>query len=127
MPAMPVSVKITLGLLSFLALSWFLFGVMAAANLITTIPSIQVRLVLGGLGIACSLVTSLTGFLLSRRFRYVYQFSIILLVFIILMSLMDDLGWVDFSLIAITIAALGLLIKDRSWYLKQPDSEKQSS
>lgn len=121
---MPTSVKITLGLLLFIALCWFAFGVMAAANLITTIPSTQIRLVLGGLGIACALVTSLTAFLLSRRSRYVYQFSIILLVFIILMSIMDDLGWVDFSLIAITMAALGLLIKDRAWYLNNTNSDK---
>lgn len=124
---MSTSVKITLGLLTFIALSWFVFGVLAATNIVTTIPTTEIRVVLAGIGIACSLVTAVTTFLLSRRSRYIYHFAIILLVFIILMSIMDDLGWVDFSLIAVYLTALGLLIKDRSWYLSQPGSDKPVS
>ncbi len=36
---------------------------------------------------------------------------------ILIVSFMDDLGWVDFTLIGITALTLGLLIKDRRWYL----------
>jgi len=29
---------------------------------------------------------------------------------------MDDLGWADFSLMAVEFGALVLLLKDRDWY-----------
>jgi hypothetical protein len=124
---MPVTVKITLGLLSFLAAIWFIFGVLAGANFITTIPGIQVRLVIGGMAIACSLVISLFTFLLFRRNRVVYKLTLVLLCLVILLSFADDLGWVDFSLIGITAIALGLLVKDREWYLGQKKTNKNAA
>jgi hypothetical protein len=121
---MPVSVKITFGLLTFICLCWFLFGVLAVTGIITTISNFQVRLLLGGIAIACSLVISGFTILLSRRNRLIYRPSVVLLAAIILVSIMDDLGWVDLSLIGITTVTLVLLIKDRAWYLNNPNSDK---
>lgn len=114
---MPFFVKITLGLMSLLTAIWFVFGVLAAANLITTIPVMQVRLVIGGMAIACSLVTALFTYLLFRRNRIVYKMTLVLFGLIFLLSFADNLGWVDFSLIGITAIVLGLLVKERAWYL----------
>jgi hypothetical protein len=123
---MPVTVKITLGLMSLIAAIWFLFGLLAAANLITTIPGIQVRLVIGGMAIACSLVTALFTYLLFHRNRVAYKLTLILLCLVILLSFADNLGWVDFSLIGMTAVTVGLLVKDRNWYLGEKNVTKNA-
>jgi succinate-acetate transporter protein len=124
---MPVTVKITLGLMSLLAVIWFAFGILAAGNLITTIPSIQIRLVIGGVAIISSLGIAVFTYLLFRQNRMAYKLTLVLLSLIFLLSFADDLGWVDFSLIVILATVIGLLVKDRAWYLRQKSVNKNAS
>jgi hypothetical protein len=114
---MPVSVKISHGLLAFIAIVWLVFGILAVTGILVTISIREFRLAIGGMAIACSLVITAFTVLLSRRNHIVYRLTIILLSAIILLSIMDDLGWADLSLIGITVVTLILLIKDRTWYL----------
>lgn len=116
---MPVTVKICLGLFGLIALCWFGFAILMITGLIVQVPVQEVRLILGGIALACSIITALAGWLLSRKNRAVYFASTVLLGMILIVSFMDDLGLVDFLMITITAVTLGLLIKNRTWFLQK--------
>lgn len=116
---MPTTVKISIGLVAFIALFWFGLGILAINNQYVKISIPEVRLVIGILSIGCSLSLAAAAWLLSRRNRITYLGAIILLGLILIASFMDDLGIVDFVLIAITAVTLGLLIKERAWFMQK--------
>ncbi len=113
---MPVTVRITLGLLIFLASCWCLFGFLVVTGAIVITQSVPLRLAMGAAAIACSLVIGLSTFCMYRGINTAYLFITVLMGVILLVSFMDDLGWVDFTMIGITAFTFGLLIKDRRWY-----------
>jgi hypothetical protein len=45
---------------------------------------------------------------------------------ILILSFMDELGWLDLVLIVVTAITLILLIKDRVWYLEDPNKPGKS-
>lgn len=72
---------------------------------------------MGILSIGCSIVLTLITFFMKRQNRLAYLTVISLLMVIILVSFLDNLGPADFILIVFDLTALGLLIKDRAWYM----------
>jgi hypothetical protein len=123
---MTPTVKLTIALVGVIAIGWFIFGLATITNLITPIPSGQVRWAIGIIAIACSIVTALAAWLLAKRNPVVYCSTVFLLGMILIVSFMDELGWTDAILIVITGIALGLLIKDRRWYLENLNTPDQS-
>ncbi len=115
----PVSAKITIVLITIIALCWLVFGILVVTNSIPTIPSGLYSTLLGMGTIVCSLIIALAAFFLSRRNRIVYYMSVALLGTILVVSFMDDLGWLDFTLIGITAITFILLIRDHRWYLNR--------
>jgi hypothetical protein len=124
---MTPTIKLTIALVGVIAIGWFIFGLATIANLITPIPSGQVRWAIGIIAIACSIVTALVAWLLAKRNRVVYFSSVTLLGMILVVSFMDEPGWTDAILIVIIAIALSLLIKDRRWYLENPNKPDQST
>lgn len=114
---MPLTIKINIGLIAVIALFWFSFSILAFSNQYVRISNDEIRVAIGMLALGCSLCLALTAWLLSKRNRIVYHVTTILLGLILIASFMDDLGLVDFLLIAITAVALGLLVKNRAWFL----------
>ena len=117
-PPVRVTVKLTITLMAIIAICWFGFGVLTLANLITPIPSGQVRVAIGIVAIACSIITALAAVFLFRRNRWVYFSTVTLFGMILIMSFMDELGWLDMLFIVITAITLAFLIRDRAWYLQ---------
>ncbi|NMB54489.1 MAG: hypothetical protein GYA15_07275 [Leptolinea sp.] len=114
---MPATVKLTMALFLLIAVVWAGVGILYLAGGTGYIPSMQIKAAIGIVCLGCSLVTILVTFLLRRRNRLVYYTAVGLISMLLLGSFMDDLGWSDAVVIIVTMAALGLLIKDHAWYL----------
>ena len=108
-----------MGFLFLLALCWFLFGSLVVTGVVAITQSVPLRLVMGVIAIDCSFVIGLSTYCLFRGIKAAYWFTSVLMGLILIVSFMDDLGWVDFTLIGITALTLGLLLKDRRWYLEK--------
>jgi hypothetical protein len=60
--------------------------------------------------------------LLSRRSRPAFFFAISLLAIIVVLSITDQVGLVDLVALAVSAVPLGLLLKDRAWYLRSTNA-----
>lgn len=116
---MPTTIKFSIGLVAVIALFWLGLGILAINNQYVKISIPEMRLVFGILAIGCSFSLAAAAWLLTRRNRITYYGATILLGLILIASFMDDLGMVDFLLITITAVTLGLLIKNRTWFLQK--------
>ncbi len=81
--------------------------------------SVLLRFVTGVITIVCSFVIGSSTYCLFRGIKAAYWFTTVLMGMILIFSFMDDLGWVDFTLIGIIALTLGLLVKDHRWYLNK--------
>jgi hypothetical protein len=115
----PPSVRVALLLLALDALLWFAFGVVVACGGIASINHPPV-LRWGMAGLALASAASLAGIalLLSRRRRPAFFIAISLLAIIVVLSITDQVGLVDLVALAVSAVPLGLLLKDRAWYLR---------
>jgi len=57
--------------------------------------------------------------LLSRRSRLAFYLAVILLTIIAVLSVTDQVGWIDLAALAVSVIPLLLLLKDRAWYLRR--------
>ncbi len=117
----PVTTRLTIMLLYLTALVWQCFGLLAIFNMIPTIPAGPVRWIIGFLAIGCSIILTGITYFLNRHNRLAYNGTVGLMVLIIIASFLDDLGLSDIVLIVVDLTILGLLLKDRAWYL-HPDA-----
>lgn len=119
----PATVRAALLLLGLDSLLWFAFGIVAAAGGIASIANPPaLRWVMAGL--ACASAAALAGLtvLLSRRYRLAFSLAVILLLLIAVLSLTDQVGFLDLASLAVSVIPLVLLLKDRAWYLRQQAS-----
>ena len=115
----PATVRIALLLLALDALMWFAFGVVVAAGGNASIHVPAVRWVMAGLAWASTAALASLTLLLSRRNRLAYYLAVILLTIIAVLSITDQVGWVDLAALAVSVIPLVLLVKDRAWYLRR--------
>jgi len=114
---MPATVKLTMALFLLIAAVWAGVGISYLIGGTGYIPSMQIKVAFAIICLGCSLVTILVTFFLRRRNRLTYYSAVVLMGLLLLGSFMDDLGWSDAVVIIVTMASLGLLIRDRAWYL----------
>jgi len=115
----PPSVRFALLLLTLDAVLWFTFGVVAACGGIASInhPP-DLRWVMAGLAWVGAIALAGIDLLLSRRSRPAFFVAISLLTIIAVLSITDQIGIADLVALAVSAAPLGLLLKDRAWYLR---------
>jgi lysylphosphatidylglycerol synthetase-like protein (DUF2156 family) len=72
-------------------------------------------------GLAWASAAALAGLaiLLGRRIRVAFYLAVILLAIIAVLSITDQIGWVDVASLGVSVIPLALLLKDRAWYLRQ--------
>ncbi len=115
----PRTVRITLFLILLNAVVWLGFAFLAVLGVIPGLPEIPgLRWLMAGLALACSIVLGLTAFLLQRRVRLGLVLGLLLLTIIAVLSLSDQLGWLDILSFLVCLVPLVLLVKDREWYLR---------
>lgn len=114
----PMTVRFTLLLILLNALVWLSFGLVIALGLH---PALHVELEIKvGMAIlsflAAGVLTSLVlG--LCRRWKPAWYLVVAALAVSSLLTLFDDVGWVDILVLIGMLLPLVLLIIDRKWYL----------
>lgn len=115
----PPTVHLTLWLILLNAAIWLVFAGLAAAGMIPGLPDLPaLRWLMAGLALACALALGLTTYLLRRRVRLGLVLGLLLLTIIAVLSISDQVGWLDLLSLLISLVPLVLLVKDRQWYLK---------
>jgi hypothetical protein len=124
----PVTVRVALLLLALDALMWFTFGAVAAAGGISSIADLPaLRWVMAALAWASAIALAGLAILLSKRIPFAFYLLVILLAVIAVLSITDQIGWVDLASLAISVAPLVLLLKDRAWYLRPTDAGRDQT
>jgi lysylphosphatidylglycerol synthetase-like protein (DUF2156 family) len=120
----PATVRAALLLLALDALMWFAFGVVAAAGGIASIANPPtLRWVMVGLAWASAAALAGLAILLGRRIRVAFYLAVILLAIIAVLSIADQVEWLDLASLAVSVIPLVLLLKDRGWYLRRTDAD----
>ena len=115
----PRSVTIAHALILLGALIWFLFAVLLALNAHPGFPNDpRIRNVMAVLSVAVGSVILVLLFLLRKGHRLAYFGMLVALASAALALVFDDVGPVDLLFLAITLIPVGLLIRDRLWYLR---------
>lgn len=121
----PLSVFVTLILVVLNAFVWVVFGLIIAFNTHPSLPDIPI--ILWGMAIISFVIAATMVWLvymLNNRYRIGYYCALALFITITFLTFLDQVGWSDLVILAINIAPIVLLIKERSWYL-QNESAKQ--
>jgi hypothetical protein len=118
----PRSVSIVLFFVCLNALVWLGLGLSMAFNLHPAMPDIPLLTgIMAVLSLAMAGLWLGTFSLLQKRTRIGYFGTLGLLAITCLLLIFDDFGLIDLVVLLINLLPLGLLLKDRAWYL-----EKQS-
>jgi predicted membrane channel-forming protein YqfA (hemolysin III family) len=94
------------------------FGLIIAFNALPSLPDIP--FLKGGMTVLSLAIAGIflgVFFLLRKRNRMAYYAALGLFAVTCLLLVFDDFGLVDFVVLVINLVPLGLLIKDRAWYL----------
>jgi len=117
------SIKITLAFVLLNAIIWLVFSIVVASGLHPALPdSIVQQWIMAGLSLLTSGFLMTMYFLLRRKNRLAFFLTTAFLVFLALLTIADDVGWIDFVVLLITIFPVIFLIKDRRWYLTPKES-----
>jgi len=112
--------------LLLLALLWLAFAITVAFN---AHPSYRdatlVRWTMATAAFGAGAILAFLSTLLTRRSRVVYRLTVALLTAMILVGFFDQVGLADLVYLGITAIPLGLLIRDRNWYLRLPPEATQ--
>jgi len=115
----PVSVLVTLILILLNAAFWLGFAILVAAGAIGSIPSASViQWVMAILALVSAVALAGIAFFLRRRNRFAFYFGLALLALIAVLSIADQVGLLDLFTLLVNLVALGLMVRDRGWYLQ---------
>ncbi len=109
--------NIALGFILLEALVWAVFGLIIVLDIHPALPDsplLRTAMVVISWILAAALVVLF--FLLRRRTRGVYVFTLILLELIALVTILDDLGWVDAVVFLVASIAFASLMIGGKWY-----------
>jgi len=119
MPKKPITVPFAFVFILLNAIVWLGFTILLAWNLHPALPdSPVIRWIMGILAFGCACTLIVLAVLLARRIRLAYFPTLGLLALLILLTFTDEVGWVDLAYLVLATTPFILLIKDRSWYLK---------
>jgi hypothetical protein len=119
MPRRPFSVTATFILILINALVWIGFAAILALDLHPALPdSAAVRWIMGILAFGCGCTLIALIVLLGKRNRIAYFPTLGLLALLVVLTFTDEVGLADWIYLLLVTTPLILLIKDRSWYLK---------
>ena len=115
----PVSVLVTLILILLNAAFWLGFAILVATGAIGSIPSASViQWVMAILALVSAVALAGIAFFLRRRNRFAFYFGLALLALIAVLSIADQVGLLDLFTLLVNLVALGLMVRDRGWYLQ---------
>jgi hypothetical protein len=115
----PLSVKITLLFLLANCLTWFILGFLIILNAHPALPDQPVILwVMAILSLAAGCVFLVLSLLIYQRNQTGYYLALAALVLTALIIFFDDFGLSDLIVLMVVLIPVGLLVRDRAWYLR---------
>lgn len=115
----PKTVSITLFLIFLTAVFWLGFAMILALGFFPfAMPGGAARWVMGILAIGAAAALFVLAMFLIKRKRLAYFIGVLILATIAVLSITDQFGFWDLFSLLICLGALGLLLKDRAWYLQ---------
>jgi len=117
MGALTSSIRVTKYLLALNTLIWLCFSLIVLLDLHPGMPEDRtLALVMAALAfIAGTVLAVLT--VTVRKYRPSYYLLVASLGLLALLSITDDFGLVDLAFLLVILVTIGLLIRDRKWYL----------
>lgn len=114
----PDSVRVTVLLIGLNAAFWLVYALLVAFGDIPTISANPImRWFIAGLAFAASACLAALAFFLWRRNQLAFYAAGIVLTAIAVLSLADEVGLPDVATMIVSLLALGLMWKDRRWYV----------
>ena len=115
----PISVSATLLLIALNASFWLVFALIAALGLIPSFRAANAaRWIMAILALGASACLADLAIFLRRRSRIAFYAGGLILAAIAVLSITDQVGLLDLLTLVISLVALGLMLKDRGWYLQ---------
>lgn len=114
----PTSVTATFGLIAIHAAFWLGYAILAAMGAVRGVSTegfIRWAIAMMAAGFAAALAG--TVFFLRKRDRLAFYLGCALMVLVTFLSITDQVGLVDVFTLLTSLATLGLMLKDRAWYL----------
>jgi hypothetical protein len=116
----PLSVTATLVLVLLNAIFWLVLGVIVIAGLQPGLPDLPLyKAILAVLSFAAAGMLLGCFIALPRHNRLAYAFTLAVFTAASIVIFFDQVGWIDLAVLALNLAPLALLIRDRAWYLQK--------
>lgn len=119
--------QIALGLILLEAVVWLVFGLIIVLQLhpaLPSSPSLQTAMVVFSWLIAVGLVVLFV--LLRRRTRGVYVVTLVLLELLALLTILDDMGWIDAVVFLVATASFATLMAGGKWYSAKEGASQEN-
>jgi len=115
----PLSVKVTLLFMLANCLTWFILAILIILNAHPALPDQPVILwMMALLSLAAACVFLILSLLIYRRNQTGYYLALAALVLTALLIFFDDVGVSDLIVLMVALIPVGLLVRDRAWYLR---------
>ena len=122
MKNIPTTVKVTLIFVLINSLVWLVFGLIILLGLHPALPEdVLYKWGMGAVSLVAAGVLLGLFFLLKNRAGWGWYAAVAALAVSLVLSIFDDVGWIDVVVIGIILIPLVLMIRDRKWYLKKPE------
>lgn len=122
MKNIPKTVKVTLVFVLINALVWLIFGLIILLGMHPALPEdVLYKWGMGAVSLVAAGVLLGLFFLLKNRVGWGWYAAVAALAISLVLSIFDDVGWIDVAMMGIILIPLVLIIRDRKWYLKKPD------
>lgn len=82
------------------------------------------RWIMSGLAFLAGLALLTFYFFLGRRNRLVYVLGVAFLFLILVLTVTDQVGWVDLAVLIVTLTPIVLLLVVRKWYFRRAPESK---
>lgn len=116
----PGSTRMMFALIMVNAAVWIGFSVLV---LVGALPGIEANNPLGVVMVALALLASsaliVLGVFTKRRRRWAYLLTVAAFVFLIVLTVADEVGPADLAVLLLEVLTLSLLLKDWRWYLQR--------
>ena len=115
-----LSVRVVFLLITLDTLLWLALGLIIAVDAHPALPvqpNIKTMMAILSL-VAAGALLGLSMFL-AKRNRVAYYLTLAFFLVASLLIILDEMGWIDLVVLAIQIIPIILLLKERTWYLRQ--------
>jgi hypothetical protein len=120
----PKTVTTALIMIIINAAFWFIFALIVFLGWVSSISFAGiVRWVMAALALGSSVVLAGIAYFIARRNRTAFFFGVAFLALIAILSVTDEFGLLDLFSLLLNLVPLGLLLKDRAWYLQSKNNQ----